>query len=380
MANVQIVLPAPTVNDSWPQSGGFANYAMHNLAVGDSPQIIWTADVGAGSSSSRILTTPPVVAEGKVFAKDAQSTVSAFNADTGQMIWRVTLKPEKARDDDEFGGGLAYYGGRLFVTTGFASVFALDPNDGKEIWNSSVSAPVRGAPLVFGDRVFVISIDNKLAALAAVDGSDLWQYSGLTESAGYVGGNSPAGSSDFIVAPFSSGELVGLRIDNGRPVWNEIDDRLARRGAGLRQPERHSRPPRDRSRRRAGNGHRRPARRRRAQQRPAPVGARHRRQHDAVGRRPLRLRHHRQRRRRRHQPRQRQDQVGDAAHAISGREAPQAGAVVGPGAGRRPPADRRHAGRPSGRSRPTPAKSSARSTCATRYGWGRSSPTAPSMS
>ena len=116
MANVQIVLPQPTVNDSWPQSGGFANYAMHNLAVGDSPQIIWTADVGAGSTSSRILTTPPVVAEGKVFAKDAQSTVSAFNADTGQLIWRVTLKPEKARDDDEFGGGLAYYGGRLFVT------------------------------------------------------------------------------------------------------------------------------------------------------------------------------------------------------------------------------------------------------------------------
>ena len=221
MANVEIVLPQPTVNDSWPQSGGFANYAMHNLAVGPSPQVIWTADVGAGSTSSRILTTPPVVAEGKVFAKDAQSTVSAFNADTGQLIWRVTLKPEKARDDDEFGGGLAYYGGRLFVTTGFASVFALDANDGKEIWNSSVSAPVRGAPLVFGDRVFVISIDNKLAALAAVDGSDLWQFTGLTESAGYVGGNSPAGSGDFIVAPFSSGELVGLRLDNGRPVWNE---------------------------------------------------------------------------------------------------------------------------------------------------------------
>ena len=51
MANVQIVLPAPVVNDSWPQSGGFANYAMQHLAVGDSPKIIWTADVGAGSSS-----------------------------------------------------------------------------------------------------------------------------------------------------------------------------------------------------------------------------------------------------------------------------------------------------------------------------------------
>jgi outer membrane protein assembly factor BamB len=221
MAGVEVVLPAPTVNDSWPQSGGYANYAMHNLAVSDSPQIIWTADVGAGSTSTRILTTPPVVADGKVFAKDAQSTVSAYNADTGQLIWRVTLKPEKARDSDEFGGGLAYYGGKLFVTTGYAAVYSLDPNDGKEIWMSLVSAPVRGAPLVFADRVFAISIDNKLQALAAVDGSELWQFAGLQESAGYVGGNSAAGSGEYIVAPFTSGELVGLRLDNGRPVWNE---------------------------------------------------------------------------------------------------------------------------------------------------------------
>jgi outer membrane protein assembly factor BamB len=221
MASVPVVLPPPFVNNSWPESGGFANYAMYNLAISDSPQIIWSADVGAGSTSSRILTTGPVMADGKVFAKDAQSTISAFNADTGQLIWRVTLKPEKARDENEFGGGLAFYGGRLFVTTGFAAIYALDANDGHELWMSTASAPVRGAPLVFGDRVFAISIDNRLQALAASDGSDLWQYSGLQESAGYVGGNSPAGSKDFVVAPFSSGELVALRIDNGRPVWNE---------------------------------------------------------------------------------------------------------------------------------------------------------------
>ncbi|MFI5002455.1 MAG: PQQ-binding-like beta-propeller repeat protein, partial [Reyranellales bacterium] len=43
----------------------------------------------------------------------------------------------------------------------------------------------------------------------------------LSEVAGYVGGNSPAGSGDMIVAPFTSGELVGLRLDSGRTVWNE---------------------------------------------------------------------------------------------------------------------------------------------------------------
>ncbi|HTE38854.1 MAG TPA: PQQ-binding-like beta-propeller repeat protein [Reyranella sp.] len=220
-ASTQVTLPAPVVNDSWPQSGGFANYAMQHLAIGDSPQVVWTADVGSGSSSSRILTTPPVVADGKVFAKDAESTVSAYTADTGQRIWSVTLKPEKARDTNEFGGGLAWFGGKLFVTTGFAEVFCLDANTGTEVWTSMVSAPIRGAPLVFGDRVFTISIDNKLHAMAAVDGSDLWNFSALQEVAGYIGGNSPAGSGDMIVAPFTSGELVGLRLDNGRPVWNE---------------------------------------------------------------------------------------------------------------------------------------------------------------
>ena len=49
--SIQVTLPAPVVNDSWPQSGGFANYAMQHLAIGDSPQVVWTADVGSGSSS-----------------------------------------------------------------------------------------------------------------------------------------------------------------------------------------------------------------------------------------------------------------------------------------------------------------------------------------
>src|SRR3954471_1782119 len=79
-----VTLPAPVVNDSWPQSGGFANYAMQHLAIGASPQVIWTANIGKGTTSSRVLTTPPVIADGKVFTKDAESTVSAFEVDTGK--------------------------------------------------------------------------------------------------------------------------------------------------------------------------------------------------------------------------------------------------------------------------------------------------------
>ncbi|MBX3500343.1 MAG: PQQ-binding-like beta-propeller repeat protein [Alphaproteobacteria bacterium] len=216
-----ITLPRPAVNDSWPQSGGFANFAMHHLEIGDAPQVAWSVDVGAGSGSDRHLLTPPVVANGRVFVKDAQATVSAYDAATGKQLWRVTLKSTGGRDDDEFGGGLAFYGNRLFVTTGFAEVISLNPEDGAEIWRRAVSAPVRGAPTVFADRVFAISVDNKLHALAAIDGAELWEFAGLQENAGFLSGPSPSASQDYVIAPFSSGELVALRLDSGRQLWNE---------------------------------------------------------------------------------------------------------------------------------------------------------------
>jgi outer membrane protein assembly factor BamB len=245
-----IQLPRPVVNDSWPQSGGFANFAMQHLELGDNPQIAWTADIGAGSNSDRQLLAPPVVADGRVYVKDAQSTVSAFEAATGKLIWRKTLEPKKARDRDEFGGGLAYYSGRLFVTTGFADIFSLDPATGDEVWRASVSAPVRGAPTVFQDRVFAITIDSRLYALAAADGSQQWDYAALSETAAFMAGTSPAASGDMVVAPFSSGELVALRIDTGKQAWNEslIGQRRGPGGPVAAMTDIRSRPVIDRDR------------------------------------------------------------------------------------------------------------------------------------
>ncbi len=221
VANMQVVLPPPTVNESWPQSGGFANNAMHNLAVGASPQIVWTADVGSGSSSTRILTTPPVVAEGKVFAKDARGpfrpSMPTPARCCGGSRWR---RRRRAMATNSAAGSP--------ITAASCSSRRASPwsirstrTPARRTGTPVVSAPVRGAPLVLNDRVYVIAIDNKLQALAASDGSELWQFPGLQETSGYVGGNSAAGSGDTVVAPFTSGEVVALRADNGRPIWND---------------------------------------------------------------------------------------------------------------------------------------------------------------
>ncbi|MHA1569666.1 MAG: outer membrane protein assembly factor BamB family protein, partial [Alphaproteobacteria bacterium] len=107
----------------------------------------------------------------------------------------------------------------LYVTTGYALVLALDAANGDEIWRSSVSSPIRSAPTASGGRVFAVTVDNKLQALDARDGKLLWSHSGLAEIAGMLGGASPAVQGDIVVVPYSSGELVALRVENGRRVW-----------------------------------------------------------------------------------------------------------------------------------------------------------------
>ena len=236
------------------------------------------------------------------------------------MIWSVTLKPEKARDADEFGGGLAYYGGRLFVTTGFADgVLRSIPTTARRSGTRSVSAPVRGAPLVFGDRVFV-DLDRQQAA-----------RHGRGRRLGPVVVLRPAGSRGLcrrqqpgrLAATSSwrrsrSGELVGLRLDNGRTVWNEslVGPRREVRAFGNLADIR-GRPVIDRglvlAMGSAGTARRRStcARGQRLWER--NVGGN---QTPWVGR-PLRLRRHQQRRRRRPRARHRQGEVGDAAHPVS---------------------------------------------------------------
>jgi len=216
----RIILPPPEPNDEWPQAGGFSNHAMHHMQVAGNLHEVWSSDAGSGSGKRRRLLGQPVIAENRIFTVDADSQVMAFDARTGDRIWRTDTIPG---DDFEVytSGGIAYDEGRLFIATGFAQVVALDAKTGRVLWRQSVSGPMRGAPTVRGGRVFVITVDNQTTALAADDGAVLWTHSGITEIAGLLAGNSPAVDGNMVVVPYSSGELFALRVDTGVPIWQD---------------------------------------------------------------------------------------------------------------------------------------------------------------
>ena len=54
---------------------------MGHLALADQPSRVWTAQIDGGTNRQR-LASPPVVAEGKLFAIDVNAEVHAFDAGT----------------------------------------------------------------------------------------------------------------------------------------------------------------------------------------------------------------------------------------------------------------------------------------------------------
>jgi outer membrane protein assembly factor BamB len=239
LKDVKVVLPPPYKNSDWPEPGGYAANAMYHLEAPGPLQQIWEADTGKGSDTDSRLTAPPVVADGKIYVLDAEAHIFAFNMADGNKLWSINLAPkgentiwhtmtlgaigqDKSIDPSKgFGGGTAVDKGVLYVTTGFGDVFALNAANGRQIWKTALGVPIVNAPVAFGGRVFVSSQDNHFVALAESDGRKLWDHQAISESAGILESTSAAVSGDFVIAPYSSGELYALNVENGRAAWSD---------------------------------------------------------------------------------------------------------------------------------------------------------------
>ncbi len=240
-SSMTVETPPPYVNSSWTQPGGEADHTLHHLAAPLEMNTLWKADVGDASPRRARLTSPPIVVDDRVFVMDAAANISAFNAEDGELVWRTELTPDiderfrireifRGPDPAEigFGGGVAYEQGRIFVTSGFGFVAALDAQSGEELWRIETEAPVRTPPTAYRGKVYLSTITNEFMALNQETGASEWTFQSFEEAARFLSSASPAAAGDLVVAPFSSGELVAFIADNGRSVWDMTLSRESR--------------------------------------------------------------------------------------------------------------------------------------------------------
>lgn len=228
ISKIPVVVPAAYLNANWSQPGGVPSNAPQHVTLRDKISRIWTASAGKGSSTQGRLTAIPVVAENKVFVLDTRATVRAFSTNGGRKIWTSALTPKGEEADEGFGGGLAYDSGRLFVSTAFGSIVALDPSSGKRLWTKNIGVLIRSAPTVSDGRIFVIGVNNQVFALSTTDGSTLWKFRGTGESAGLISNTSPAVAEGIVVVPYTTGDLIAFKANSGSVIWSDSLTRTGR--------------------------------------------------------------------------------------------------------------------------------------------------------
>jgi outer membrane protein assembly factor BamB len=220
-------LPAPLANSDWTQSGGNPSKSMGQLALGTALAHAFTVQAGRGSSLTARLAAAPIVAGGKVYTMDTLGTVRAFDARTGAQLWASQTPTDKGNSASLYGGGVAYDQGRVYATNGLGYVAALDERNGGILWKVRPGGPLRGAPSVGNNSVYVMSQDDQIYSLKESDGTTNWSQAASLEIAGVFGSASPAIGQGTVVAGFSSGELNAYRYENGRMVWQDALQRTS---------------------------------------------------------------------------------------------------------------------------------------------------------
>ena len=167
--------------------------------------LAWSVQLGP----THAMLVPRAVA-GRVFVANAGGTVAALDAATGQDIWRINLA--QALD-----AGVGTDGQMAAVITQGHDLVAL--RDGQEIWRVRLPARSFSAPLVAGQRVFVLTADRTVRAFDGQTGASLWVQSRPAEPLVLSQTGALLAVGDTLVAGLA-GRLVGLNPINGIVRWD----------------------------------------------------------------------------------------------------------------------------------------------------------------
>ncbi len=214
-----ISLGAPQANADWTHRAGNARHAAPHAALSAAPQLAWTAAVGEGSSRKNRVAAAPVVAGGRVFTMDAAARVTAVST-AGAPQWVADLTPGFDRSGGLPGGGLAAAEGRVFATTAYGEVVAMDAASGAILWRQRTDAPIAGAPAVEGGAVYVTGRDGAAWAIDAASGKVIWSVIGSPGQTGFVGTAAPTVGDRAVIFPSGAGDLMAvMKQGGGVKVW-----------------------------------------------------------------------------------------------------------------------------------------------------------------
>lgn len=166
---------------------------------------VWSAQLGGASS----LPLGIHIKDSTVTLASVDGTVVAIDSLTGTDLWRTKL-------DVSLTSGVGSDGRWTAVVSQGNELVILEA--GREKWREAIPAQVFTAPLVAGERVFVLAADRTLLAFDAASGRRLWSQPRSGEALVLRQPGVLMAVGNTLVAGLS-GSLVGMSPDNGLVRW-----------------------------------------------------------------------------------------------------------------------------------------------------------------
>ena len=164
-------------------SQGYSPLEQINAGNVDKLVPLWTISTGMEEAHQ----APPLVNDGMMFISTPRNQVLAIDARTGNIRWRYRRElPEDLFQLHPTNRGVALYGDRVYIATVDAFLVALDAKTGELLWEQQVEDYLNGyymtlAPLVVDGKVMVgtsggeLGVRGFIQAFDADSGKSLWK-------------------------------------------------------------------------------------------------------------------------------------------------------------------------------------------------------------
>ncbi len=166
---------------------------------------VWSAQLGSQGSAQ----LAPHVNSTTVTLASVDGVVAAIDARTGRDIWRLHL-------GEMLAAGVGSDGNWTAVVSQKNELIVLKA--GLEQWRQHLSAQVYTAPLVAGNRVFVLAADRSVMAFDVTNGYKLWSQSKSSDSLILKNSGVIASLGDNLMVGIS-GRLLNLNPNTGAVQW-----------------------------------------------------------------------------------------------------------------------------------------------------------------
>jgi outer membrane protein assembly factor BamB len=181
---------------------------LGNISVGNiTSSFLSCSKGGTGQFRSGHIYGTPAVANGTLYIGYHTGVIYAIDAENGVQIWDHDIKSGIA-------GGLTVANDTVFVGSSNGNLTALDAGNGSLKWYFSTQNEVWATPSVVDGVVYFGSLDHSLYALNAADGTEKWAFKaggGITSTPLVINGVVYIGSFDK--------KFYAIDADTGIPKW-----------------------------------------------------------------------------------------------------------------------------------------------------------------